>query len=400
MDFSRKIEPIKEEPIKRDSKKVGAFKATRDRMTKQLNAMGCDLYEIGIHDRNKHKHNTVLKPKQTKEKILGKRYIKLLRGRNWQNKDIWIRPCRSQMSNLILIDDVLKSTIDNVMKKEGWEPALVVETSPANYQAWIKLHEPVNSEVQRAIAQLGQQLFKGDVGSTSKEHFGRLAGFTNRKPCHNQNGLYPFAHVTESTGKEATGSERIIISEAKKLVTKAKAALAEVMKREAEKPKEAVSTLSENSIDKWWIATDDTIRGRGTVLDQSRLDFSMATMLSEKNCSIDQISEAIQRNSPDLDERKKGYETEYADRTAIRADIWAKAKAQGKAWTEVKGGMDEAVNARLAARRSPVVQSITTPEVTSTIAKEKPLGPRAEGTKQPFRAKQCNKNIQCSHSKH
>jgi hypothetical protein len=49
-----------------------------------------------------------------------------------------------------------------------------------------------------AVAREPAQRFSGDPGASDWRHFGRLAGFTNRKPAYLQpNGLYPFVTVAE-----------------------------------------------------------------------------------------------------------------------------------------------------------------------------------------------------------
>lgn len=68
------------------------------------------------------------------------------------------------------------------MKQSGFEPALVVETSPRNFQAWLN-HGRIISD-RFLSTRLAKELacrFAGDLSSADWRHFGRLAGFTNQK---------------------------------------------------------------------------------------------------------------------------------------------------------------------------------------------------------------------------
>ena len=67
------------------------------------------------------------------------------------------------------------------MKRSGFSPALVVETSPGNFQAWVKHPRKLDSELGTAAARALAEKFGGDTGAADWRHYGRLAGFANRK---------------------------------------------------------------------------------------------------------------------------------------------------------------------------------------------------------------------------
>ena len=53
--------------------------------------------------------------------------------------------------------------------------------------------------------------FGGDTGAADWRHFGRLAGFTNRKLRHRDSaGLFPFVKLCEANGALYDGAERLI----------------------------------------------------------------------------------------------------------------------------------------------------------------------------------------------
>jgi hypothetical protein len=119
---------------------------------------------------------------------------------------------------LSLVDD-LKADALAGMKAEGFEPAAVVETSPGNFQAWLKHGEILDEAASTRAAKLLAERYGGDLGSADWRHFGRLAGFTNPKPNRRlASGLQPFARLLEASGQ--------IYRQAPRLIAEVRAALA------------------------------------------------------------------------------------------------------------------------------------------------------------------------------
>jgi hypothetical protein len=101
---------------------------------------------------------------------------------------------------LSLIDDLVPAKVSQ-LSKEGFQPAAVVRTSPGNFQVWLKHPEPLSRAVGTAVAKLLAQRFGGDPSSADWRHFGRLSGFTNRKPRHaREDGSFPFVVLQAATG--------------------------------------------------------------------------------------------------------------------------------------------------------------------------------------------------------
>ena len=67
------------------------------------------------------------------------------------------------------------------MRQEGFQPAAVVQTSPGNYQVWIKHSTRLDKELGTAVARELAKRFGGDVKAADWRHFGRSAGFRNTK---------------------------------------------------------------------------------------------------------------------------------------------------------------------------------------------------------------------------
>jgi hypothetical protein len=95
----------------------------------QLRAMGCDHFGIGI---KRDAGEMILREEQGAIEI--EKTIKWLRHENAKGAHIYIRPAGAH--SLTLLDDLSPEAIER-MKAEGFEPAVIVETSANNFQAWL-----------------------------------------------------------------------------------------------------------------------------------------------------------------------------------------------------------------------------------------------------------------------
>ena len=113
-------------------------------------------------------------------------------------RNIYIRP--SGEHQFSLVDDVTASNIER-MKSSGFQPAVVVETSPGNFQAWLNHGQRLPKDLGTTVARALAQKFEGDVKAADWRHFGRLAGFTNQKEKHRQaTGLFPYVRLIDAAG--------------------------------------------------------------------------------------------------------------------------------------------------------------------------------------------------------
>lgn len=98
---------------------------------------------------------------------------------------------------IVMLDDLTDSAIDQ-LSRDGLEPCLVVETSPGNYQAWVRLIAAgsVGYAAMTAVARHMARTYGGDERAISPRQPGRLPGFTNRKPKHQMDdGKFPFVRL-------------------------------------------------------------------------------------------------------------------------------------------------------------------------------------------------------------
>ena len=118
---------------------------------------------------------------------------------NHNGRHIYVRP--NGEHNLGLVDDLIADAVA-AMHREGFDPALMVETSPCNLQAWLKHPEQLDKQLSTETARALAERFGGDTGAADWRHFGRLSGFANRKPKYQDvtTGLYPLVRPVEAEG--------------------------------------------------------------------------------------------------------------------------------------------------------------------------------------------------------
>jgi hypothetical protein len=146
---------------------------TIEAVRRQVAAMGSDVFEIGLFKPDAIAKAVMLPRVWDADTLI--RSIGWLRHQNRDGRNIYIRPRGEH--DLSLIDDLTCDAV-TAMKQAGFAPAAVVETSPGNFQAWVKHPEPLSKELGTAAAKRLAEWFGGDLGAADWRHFGRLAGFT------------------------------------------------------------------------------------------------------------------------------------------------------------------------------------------------------------------------------
>lgn len=177
---------------------------TKIAVNRQVDAMGGNMFEVGLLNPNHVNQETgeieerMIIKQWSKQTLLQDETIGFLKHANMKGRHIYIRPAGEH--NLSLVDDLSKEGIDR-MKKTGLQPAVVVETSPQNYQAWVKHGKSLPPDLSTEASRVLCKELGGDPGSADWRHFGRLAGFTNRKiKYQNENGMFPFCRLAEDKG--------------------------------------------------------------------------------------------------------------------------------------------------------------------------------------------------------
>jgi hypothetical protein len=160
----------------------------------QLKAMACETFDIGVLRQN---GRMLLRECWTAQRILAA--VPWLKHENARCAHIFVRPHGEHA--LSLLDDLMEDAV-KTMDAWGFEPAVLVETSPHNFQAWLNHGRVLNRELSTCVAKALASRFGGDPSSADWRHFGRLAGFTNQKPGRRlDNGLAPFVRLKSSAGR-------------------------------------------------------------------------------------------------------------------------------------------------------------------------------------------------------
>jgi RepB DNA-primase from phage plasmid len=272
---------------------------THSQVRRQLAAMACDYFEVGILRKD---GRMLLREPWTATQI--ERAIHSLRRANARGAHIFVRPHGAHA--LSLIDDLGVDAIAQ-MTGAGFQPAVVVETSPQNFQAWLKHERTLDHNMGTLAAKELAKRFGGDLSSADWRHFGRLAGFTNRKPERLlPNGLAPFVRLRQCEGRIYDAAP-FFLEEVNSLADHAAAERANVTSFGPTSNRSPVRTLAEFHY---------SARYDG---DFHRADMAWALHAASRGFSEQQIRNEILRCR---DLSKKGRiqrQLNYAERTANKA---------------------------------------------------------------------------------
>ena len=287
---------------KEERKKRGAKSAAIvERLVRiQLRTMGSDHFDIGI---KRDAGEMILREGQGAIEI--EKTVKWLRHENAKGAHIYVRPAGAH--SLSLLDDLSAEAIER-MKAEGFEPAVIVETSPDNFQAWLNHGQVLDASAStRAARQLAER-FGGDRSSADWRHFGRLAGFTNPKPERQlPSGMRPFARLRSATGR--------IYSKAGEFVAGIRSSDVGQEGQGGEPPKRRRRHVGHSGV----VSLEEFHRASAYGGDLHRADMAWAKHAAGRGLTLEQIKDEL-LNGRDL--TKKGSrkrQLEYADRTARKA---------------------------------------------------------------------------------
>jgi len=297
---------------------------TTEAVRAQLAGMGAERYDVGVYDRAND--DMLLRREWTPAQIEAS--VGWFKGMNAQGRDIYIRPTGS--SGLYLIDDVPAATVER-MRAEGYTPAAVIETSPGNLQAWVRVSDtPLSTEEGTAVARDLAARYDGDMSSANWRHMGRLAGFTNQKKEHTQpNGRHPYARLHDAGGVRATEA-LAILDRAQVQATQGRRSAAgeragmepprdQAARREAS-PRPPAGAGPVSPLGREYAHRARRLLERypnAALTDLHRLDWMVTRDVARAHPEArkEDLMRAIGEGSPRIDERKRGHVYDYAERT-------------------------------------------------------------------------------------
>lgn len=149
-----------------------------------LTALGADRYHLRLVNFAMEKSIPVT---YTAEQFGKPGTAGYLRKMNYEGFNIYARPVGWQY---VLLDDLTRPVLADLATLN---PCALVETSPANYQAWLILGDvPPDRDTAKAICRELAQRFGADPAAADPDHVGRVPSFQNLKEKYYQaDGRYP-----------------------------------------------------------------------------------------------------------------------------------------------------------------------------------------------------------------
>lgn len=274
---------------------------------RQLSAMRAKEYDVGIYHRQEDKMsrriwdiNQIIKS------------IAWLKSQNFSDHDIYIRPNGSL--GLVFFDDLNIGDLDR-MKQEGIKPCVVLQSSPQNYQGWIRVSkDPIDKTIATKICKLVAKQFGGDINSADWRHYGRLSGFTNRKAAYIDTvGRYPFVLLDE-TNTHITEGNRALLIAAKTSIEQDKQVISNTLKISSS------FTGDASSIEQYYLDQIDTLQARfGNEFDCSIADWWLVKRFVQRGVPKNEARSILSKNSPALKTRKNNHADTYLDVTLDKA---------------------------------------------------------------------------------
>ena len=290
----------------------GATQKTKQAVDRWLDALPADTYEVGV---GKHSGGDMQRRIWTDEEL--RRSLGWLARENSRGADIYARP---NTTRYVLVDDLTRENVEK-LRHGGAEPAVVTETSPGNHQAWVDLGKHQPKEIATAVAAGLARDCEGDQGAASWRQFGRLPGYTNRKPQHAQqrNGRWqqPFVVVREAAQRVATRAQ-ILVDKVHNYLQQREAEREQARRRQAvdNAPADPSPGQSQGATEAFQSAFK-AVEGKAEG-DLSRADYMAAQRLIVRDYDHGQVADAIRDASPALSDRHYAPD-DYAERTARKA---------------------------------------------------------------------------------
>jgi hypothetical protein len=281
---------------------------TSEIVNRQIRSMCSEVFEVGLFRPESGKDSS--EPEmflRTWDKESLFRSISWLRFQNMNGRNIFIRPKGEHQISLI---DDLKIDGIKALKAAGFTPALVVQTSPGNFQAWLNHGVTLPKELSTAAARALAERFGGDTGAADWRHFGRLGGFSNRKEKYRQpDGLFPFVRLIEAN--------QAVYPQAAQFVEEVRETLEFDRTSADERRQKNANSLRTHSATR--LKTIDDFRNNPTYSgDGNRIDLAFAVYAASHGVPEPEIRAVIA--SRDLSHKgNRRRQEEYIDRTIQKA---------------------------------------------------------------------------------
>lgn len=237
-----------------------------------------------------------------------------------RGENIYYTPL-SAAKHHILIDDLCIEKLKRLIR-DGYKPAVLLESSPGNFQAVIsilKLSTPHDKAVgNRLSAALNQEF--GDPKLSGGVHPHRAPGFQNRKPKYQrEDGSYPQVRLLKAERREC--GKTLVLSREIDREFQRQAALKARQPVGKSNPALPLAAASGSAADAYRRHSRDVLaRWRGRKVDLSRVDSMAAVRMRVTGHPQPEIENAIRECAPSIRAESVGRNwADYAARTALYA---------------------------------------------------------------------------------
>jgi hypothetical protein len=224
----------------------------------------------------------------------------------------------SDKKHHLLIDDMNREKLE-LLIRDGYSPAVVLESSPGNYQAIItvqKLGSPYDREVGNRLAERLNRQY-GDPTLSGCIHPHRAPGFENRKPQHlATDGSYPTVKLLKAEHQECV----MTLALSSHIDAEYRLQSEQKPQRPERKPHSAADmpTAGGNAVTAYQRHRNDILkRQEGGAIDLSRVDSMIAIRMRVTGHSQAEIEGTIRQCAPAARQAEEGRDwAGYARRTA------------------------------------------------------------------------------------
>lgn len=288
-------------------------------------AVGADRYRVtAMYEGSGGKRRAFILDKEpgmesvgfTKEEI--EERMSEIDGLDRKGRNLYYTPISGDMHH-ILVDDLTKEKLE-LFLADGYSPAVILESSPGNYQAILnvpKLHGGFDKETaNRLMRELNEKY--GDPKISAAVHPHRIPGTHNNKAKHRRpDGTFPEV-------KLISARKRICAKALERSRSLAKAIEKEIKETEAAKryarykPREN-DGRSLSPYEAYMCHAEDLIAHYGSISDWSSLDAMIAVRMYVTGYSEAERADAIAQGAKDirpLPEKGKHHWPSYGARTA------------------------------------------------------------------------------------
>lgn len=278
---------------------------------RQLQALACERYEIGVRDAA----GRTLRRTWTEAEVLTS--VNWLKRENAKGSAILIQPAETARSGLVLLDGLGEHALA-ALTAEGCEPVAVVETQPQHYQAWLRVSTtPLDAEVAELVGREIAKRFEVEV-ATGERGYGRLAGFSNRDAVHaDGQGRRPWVLCHRAQASEPTAASTALVAWAQQRLAERER---DTRLGSAEARLEGVPELKPVHVYQGQLK--DFIARYGDDLDLERADYAICCRLATWGYPAERLEAMLREGSPAVPMRELAGDRAYSTRT-VRSAVQA-----------------------------------------------------------------------------